>query len=290
MAKIAWIGLGVMGFPMAGHLATKSCHQITVYNRTPQKAENWVGKYKGRSAPSPLQAAQNADFIVCCVGNDDDLRDVTLGTKGAFAALKPGATFIDHTTSSASLARELFEQARKYDAHFFDAPVSGGEKGAQDGTLTVMCGGAETAFEPARKIIENFSTSCRLMGPAGAGQLTKMVNQITIAGLIQSLSEAIHFAESAGLDVAQVMDVISKGAAQSWQMENRWQTMSNREFDFGFAVDWMRKDLKICLDEAKRNGAQLPVAELVDSYYAQVQKKGGNRLDTSSLITRLKKP
>jgi len=290
MVKIAWIGLGVMGFPMAGHLATKSSHQITVYNRTAQKAKDWVAKYGGRPAPTPLQAAQEADFIFCCVGNDDDLRGVTLGPDGAFAALKKGATFIDHTTSSATLARELDEQAKKLGVHFFDAPVSGGEKGAQDGTLTVMCGGPETHFEPAKKIIENFAASCRLMGLSGAGQLTKMVNQITIAGLIQSLSEAIHFAESAGLDVAQVMDVISKGAAQSWQMENRWQTMSNREFDFGFAVDWMRKDLKICLDEARRNGAQLPVAELVDSYYAQVQKEGGNRLDTSSLITRLKKP
>jgi len=289
MAKIAWIGLGVMGFSMAGHLATKSNHQITVYNRTMQKAENWVRQYGGRSAASPSQAAQDADFILCCVGNDDDLRAVTLGPAGAFTALKQGATFIDHTTSSATVARELDEQAHKHGAHFFDAPVSGGEKGAQNGTLTVMCGGPEAHFTPAKQLIANFATSCRLMGAAGAGQLTKMVNQITIAGLIQSLCEAIHFAESAGLDVAQVMDVISKGAAQSWQMDNRWQTITNREFDFGFAVDWMRKDLAICLDEAKRNGAQLPIAELVDGYYAQVQKDGGNRLDTSSLITRLDK-
>ncbi|MCF6199957.1 MAG: NAD(P)-dependent oxidoreductase [Hyphomicrobiaceae bacterium] len=289
MAKIAWIGLGVMGFPMAGHLATKPDHQITVYNRTAQKALDWVTKYGGSSARTPAQAAQDADFILCCVGNDEDLRAVTLGPEGAFAALKKRAIFIDHTTCSATLARELDEQAHKYGAHFFDAPVSGGEKGAQDGTLTVMCGGPEAHFKPAEKLIANFAASCRLMGPAGAGQLTKMVNQITIAGLIQSLSEAIHFAENAGLDVAQVMDVISKGAAQSWQMENRWQTMTNRQFDFGFAVDWMRKDLKICLDEAKRNGAQLPVAELVDRYYAELQKEGGNRLDTSSLITRLNK-
>ena len=287
MAKIAWIGLGVMGFPMAGHLAAKTSHSLQVYNRTEQKAQDFVAKHGGSHAPTPFLAAKDADYIFCCVGNDDDLREVTLGPDGAFGALKPEALFIDHTTSSATIARELFEQASKRDAHFLDAPVSGGEKGALDGTLTVMCGGAEAQFVKARDIIANFSAACRLMGPSGAGQLTKMVNQISIAGLIQSLSEAVHFAEQADLDVAQVMEVISKGAAQSWQMENRWQSMTNRQFDFGFAVDWMRKDLAICLSEAKRNGAQLPVAGLVDQFYAELQQTGGNRLDTSSLINRL---
>lgn len=287
MAKIAWIGLGVMGFPMAGHMATKSSHQLTVYNRTPQKSQDWVGKYDGSSATSPLQVAEDADFIFCCVGNDADLREVTLGPNGAFQALKPGAVFIDHTTSSATIARELGREAQDRGAHFFDAPVSGGEKGAQDGTLTVMVGGPEQHFTQVNELINHFAGTCRLMGPIGAGQLTKMVNQIAIAGLVQSLSEAVHFAENADLEVADVMAVITKGAAQSWQMENRWQTMSNREFDFGFAVDWMRKDLAICLDEARRNGAQLPVAALVDQFYAEVQQNGGHRMDTSSLITRL---
>ena len=292
MVKIAWIGLGVMGFPMAGHLAEKSSHQLCVYNRTTQKATSWVEQYRGNHAPTPLQAAKDADFVFCCVGDDEDLRQVTLGPAGAFASLKPGAIFIDHTTSSAILARELAKEAERRDACFFDAPVSGGEAGAQNGQLTVMVGGPEEQFTRIRPLIDHYAKSCRLMGVAGSGQLTKMVNQITIAGLLQSLAEAIHFAEKADLDVAAVMDVISKGAAQSWQMDNRWQSMSNRAFDFGFAVDWMRKDLAICLDEARRNGARLPVAALVDQFYADIQQKGGNRLDTSSLINRLstKKP
>jgi 3-hydroxyisobutyrate dehydrogenase len=287
MAKIAWIGLGVMGYPMAGHIAAKSSHELTVYNRTAKKADDWVSQFGGTSTPTPLQVAEDADFLFCCVGNDEDLREVTLGPNGAFQAIKPGAIFIDHTTSSAIIAKELHQEALDRGAYFFDAPVSGGQKGAEDGTLTVMAGGPEQYYSQAEEIIKYFSGSCRLMGPVGSGQLTKMVNQIAIAGLVQALSEAVHFAENAGLDVAEVMGVISKGAAQSWQMENRWQTMANREFDFGFAVDWMRKDLSICLDEARRNGAQLPVAALVDQFYAEIQQKGGNRLDTSSLLTRL---
>ncbi len=287
MTKIAWIGLGVMGFPMAGHIASKSDHHLTVYNRTPQKATDWVAEYGGSSATTPLQVAEDADYIFCCVGNDHDLREVTLGPNGAFQTLKPGAVFVDHTTSSATIARELSVEAMDRGAVFFDAPVSGGQKGAQDGALTVMVGGPEQHYTKTREIIDYYAASCRLMGAVGSGQLTKMVNQIAIAGLVQSLSEAVHFAENAGLDVAEVMAVITKGAAQSWQMENRWQTMANREFDFGFAVDWMRKDLGICLDEARSNGAQLPVAALVDQFYAEIQQKGGSRLDTSSLLTRL---
>ncbi len=287
MSKIAWIGLGVMGYPMAGHIATKTDHELCVYNRTSQKATDWVNAHGGSFAATPLQVAEEADYVFCCVGNDTDLREVTLGPNGAFQALKPGAVFIDHTTSSATIARELGLAAQDRGALFFDAPVSGGQKGAEDGILTVMVGGPESHFSQIKDIIDSFSRSCRLMGPTGSGQLTKMVNQIAIAGLVQSLSEAIHFAENAGLDVAEVMSVITKGAAQSWQMENRWKTMKNREFDFGFAVDWMRKDLGICLDEARSNGAQLPVAALVDQFYAEIQQKGGNRLDTSSLLTRL---
>ena len=287
MAKIAWIGLGVMGFHMAGHLASKSDHQITVYNRTAQKSLDWVTKFGGSHAPTPLQAAEDKDFIFCCVGNDRDLREVTLGPNGAFSSLKPGAIFIDHTSSSATIARELDAQAQDKGAYFLDAPVSGGEKGAQDGILTVMTGGQENSFAQAKPLIDCFAANCKLMGPAGAGQLTKMVNQIAIAGLVQALAEAVHFAENAELDVAEVMSVITKGAAQSWQMENRWETMKDRKFDYGFAVDWMRKDLANCLDEARRNGAQLPVAALVDQFYGEIQQKGGNRLDTSSLLTRL---
>ena len=286
MKNIAWIGLGVMGFPMAGHIATKTSCSIRVYNRTRARAEKWVGVHGGSLAVTPLQVAEDADIILCCVGNDEDLHEVTLGPNGAFASLKPGALFIDHTTSSATIARQLDMEARDRGAVFFDAPVSGGEKGAQDGTLSVMAGGPEEQFAMARKIIDNYAVSCRLMGAAGTGQLTKMVNQIAIAGLVQSLSEAIHFAENAGLDISSVMAVITRGAAQSWQMENRWQTMVKREFDFGFAVDWMRKDLAICLEEARRNGSQLPVTALVDQFYGDIQRSGGNRLDTSSLITR----
>jgi len=287
MAKIAWIGLGVMGYHMAGHLATKSDHDLTVYNRTAQKSADWVARFGGSSATTPLQVAEEADFVFCCVGNDTDLREVTLGPNGAFSSLKPGAIFIDHTSSSATIARELDIEAQDKGAFFLDAPVSGGEKGAIDGALTVMTGGQEASFANAAPLIDCFAGNCRLMGPAGSGQLTKMVNQIAIAGLVQALAEAIHFAESAELDVAEVMSVITKGAAQSWQMENRWETMKDRQFDFGFAVDWMRKDLANCLDEARRNGAQLPVAALVDQFYGEVQQKGGNRLDTSSLLTRL---
>ncbi|MCP4934195.1 MAG: NAD(P)-dependent oxidoreductase [bacterium] len=287
MAKVAWIGLGVMGFHMAGHLASKSDHELTVYNRTAQKSLDWVAKFGGSHSPAPLQAAEEADFVFCCVGNDHDLREVTLGPNGAFSSLKPGAIFIDHTSSSATIARELEAQAQDKGAHFLDAPVSGGEKGAQDGILTVMTGGQEDSFVQAKPLIDYFAANCKLMGPAGAGQLTKMVNQIAIAGLVQALAEAVHFAENAGLDVAEVMSVITKGAAQSWQMENRWETMKDRKFDYGFAVDWMRKDLANCLDEARRNGAQLPVAALVDQFYGEIQQMGGNRLDTSSLLTLL---
>ena len=287
MAKIAWIGLGIMGFHMAGHIAKDASHQVRVYNRTGARADEWLSQFDGEKAGSPIEVAEGADFVLCCVGNNEDLREVTLGPVGAFQSLKPGAVFIDHTTSSADIARELASAAQDRGAVFFDAPVSGGEKGAQDGTLTVMVGGDERHFEAAGEIISLYARAFRLMGPAGSGQLTKMVNQIAIAGLIQSLSEAIHFAENAGLDIDEVIQVISAGAAQSWQMDNRWESMKQRQFDFGFAVDWMRKDLDICLDEARRNGAQLPVAALVDQFYAELQQKGGGRMDTSSLITRL---
>ncbi|HEX2842908.1 NAD(P)-dependent oxidoreductase [Hyphomicrobium sp.] len=291
MAKVAWIGLGVMGYPMAGHLLTRGSQTLAVYNRNPAKAEAWVSSYgAGERHATPASAAKNADFVFSCVGNDDDLRQVTLGAEGAFAAMKPGAVFIDHTTASADVARELHAEGTKRGISFIDAPVSGGQAGAEAGQLTVMCGGDEEAFRSAEPLIRCFAKAARLLGPAGAGQLTKMVNQIAIAGLVQSLSEAIAFAENAGLDVAAVIDTISKGAAQSWQMENRWKTMHERRFDFGFAVDWMRKDLGICLAEAKRNGSSLSVAELVDRYYGDVQANGGSRWDTSSLITRLPSP
>jgi len=288
MAKVAWIGLGVMGYPMAGHLLTKGGHDLSVYNRTAAKAEAWVEAYgTGRAGATPAAAVDDADFVFCCVGNDDDLRQVTVGPDGAFAAMRKGAIFIDHTTASADVARELAAEAAARGLSFIDAPVSGGQAGAEAGQLTVMCGGEEQAFETAEPVIRSFAKAVRLMGPAGSGQLAKMVNQIAIAGLLQGLSEAIAFAENAGLDVAAVIDTISKGAAQSWQMQNRWQTMHERRFDFGFAVDWMRKDLGICLAEAKRNGSAVPVTEIVDRYYADVQDKGGGRWDTSSLITRL---
>ena len=288
MAKVAWIGLGVMGYPMAGHLLTKSGHDVAVYNRTAAKAEAWVKGYgAGAAKATPGAAAEGADFVFSCVGNDDDLRKVTVGPDGAFATMRKGAIFIDHTTSSADVARELAAEAATRGLSFIDAPVSGGQAGAEAGQLTVMCGGDEQAFRTAEPVIRSFAKAVRRMGPAGSGQLAKMVNQIAIAGLLQGLSEAIAFAENAGLDVAAVIDTISKGAAQSWQMENRWQTMHERRFDFGFAVDWMRKDLGICLAEAKRNGSALPVTEIVDRFYGDVQDKGGNRWDTSSLITRL---
>jgi 3-hydroxyisobutyrate dehydrogenase len=287
MAKVAFIGLGVMGYPMAGYLKSRGGHEVTVYNRTGAKAEKWAGEHGGTHAATPAAAAEGADFIFACVGNDDDLRSVTTGPDGAFHGMKRGAIFIDNTTASAEVARELYAAAKEKGCGFLDAPVSGGQAGAEKGALTVMVGGDEDVYEAARPAIECFAKMVGHMGPAGAGQLTKMVNQICIAGLVQGLSEAIHFAKKADLDVAKVIDVISKGAAQSWQMENRWQTMRDDTFDFGFAVDWMRKDLGICLKTANETGARLPVTALVDQFYAEVQAMGGNRWDTSSLIARL---
>jgi 3-hydroxyisobutyrate dehydrogenase len=288
MAKVAWIGLGVMGYPMAGHILKKGGHELTVYNRTSAKAEKWVAEYgAGRAAPTPAAAADGADFVFCCVGNDDDLRTVTTGKDGAFAAVKKGAIFIDNTTASANVARELHAAATAAGFGFLDAPVSGGQAGAENGALTVMVGGEENIFERAKPVIDHYARMVNLIGPPGAGQLTKMVNQICIAGLVQGLAEALHMAQKAGLNIPSVMDTISKGAAQSWQMENRWKTMVDGKFDYGFAVDWMRKDLSICLDEARRNGASLPVTALVDQFYSEVQRMGGKRWDTSSLIARL---
>jgi 3-hydroxyisobutyrate dehydrogenase-like beta-hydroxyacid dehydrogenase len=288
MAKVAWIGLGVMGYPMAGHIRTKGGHELTVYNRNAAKAEAWAKEYGGKTAPTPAEAARDADFVFCCVGNDNDLREVTLGPKGAFNGVGKGAVFIDNTTASANIARELYAAAKARGFDSLDAPVSGGQAGAQNGVLTVMAGGDQAVFARAQPVIASYARMVNLIGPAGSGQLTKMVNQICIAGLVQALSEGIHFAQKSGLDLQKVMDTISKGAAQSWQMENRWKTMAEGKFDFGFAVDWMRKDLAICMEEARRNGAQLPVSAIVDGYYAEVQKMGGNRWDTSSLIARLK--
>ncbi len=287
MARVAFIGLGVMGFPMAGHLARKGDHDVAVFNRTSAKAAAWVETFGGASAPTPREAAADRDVVFACVGNDDDLRAITLGPDGAFAGMGEGTVFVDHTTASASVARELHETARASGIGFVDAPVSGGQAGAENGALTVMCGGDEGAYARAEPIIAAYAKSCRLMGPSGNGQLTKMVNQICIAGLVQGLSEGIHFAKRAGLDIEAVLAVISKGAAQSWQMENRGKTMTEGRFDFGFAVDWMRKDLSICLDQARQDGARLPVTALVDQFYAQVQAMGGRRWDTSSLIALL---
>ncbi len=289
MAKVAFLGLGVMGYPMAGHLKNKGGHDVTVYNRTAEKAEKWVGEHGGASAATPGEAAADKDFVFCCVGNDDDLRAVTLGRDGAFAAMKAGAVFIDNTTASAEVARDLAEAAGKAGFGFLDAPVSGGQAGAENGVLTVMVGGEQATFETARPVIESYAKMVGLMGPAGAGQLTKMINQICIAGLVQGLAEGIHFGKKAGLDVEKVVDVISKGAAGSWQMENRHETMNQGRYDFGFAVDWMRKDLGICLTEAERNGAKLPVTALVDQFYKDVQDMGGRRWDTSSLLARLER-
>jgi 3-hydroxyisobutyrate dehydrogenase len=286
--KVCFIGLGVMGSPMAGHLSNAG-YDVTVYNRTAEKAENWKQNYKGSSASTPADAARDADFIFACVGNDDDLREVTVGPGGAFESVKAGAVFVDNTTTSAIVAREMSAIAEEKGFSFLDAPVSGGQAGAENGKLTVMIGGNEAAFEKAVPAIESFAASVRLLGPSGFGQLTKMVNQVCIAGLVQALSEGIHFAKRAGLDVEKVMDVISKGAAQSWQMENRFATMMNNEFEFGFAVDWMRKDLGIAMNEAGKNGAMLPITEIVDGYYAEIQEMGGNRWDTSSLIALLEK-
>jgi 3-hydroxyisobutyrate dehydrogenase len=290
MAKVAFLGLGVMGYPMAGHLKTKGGHEVTVYNRTAAKAEQWVKEFGGgKVAKTPKEAAGAQDFVMCCVGNDNDLREVTLGANGAFAGMAKGAVFVDHTTASAEIARELSAAAKKGGFDFVDAPVSGGSSGAQNGVLTVMCGGDAGPYGRAEPVIAAYARMCRLIGPVGSGQLTKMVNQICIAGVVQGLSEAIHFAKRAGLDIEAVIQTIAKGAAQSWQMENRYKTMNEGKFDYGFAVDWMRKDLSICLAEARRNGASLPVSALVDQFYAEVQKMGGKRWDTSSLIARLER-
>lgn len=286
MAKVAFIGLGVMGYPMAGHLA-RAGHQVCVYNRTAAKAERWAGEFAGSHASTPRAAAQGAQWVMVCVGNDDDLRSVVLGTDGALAGMQPGATLIDHTTASADVARELAAQAAGLGLGFLDAPVSGGQAGAQNAALTIMLGGEPELYAGAEPILQAYARMTRLMGPVGSGQLTKMVNQICIGGLLQGLSEALHFAQCAGLDGLAAMEVIGKGAAQSWQLDNRHKSMLAGEFDFGFAVDWMRKDLSILLDEARRNGAQLPVTALVDQFYAEVQAKGGGRWDTSSLISRL---
>ena len=285
---VAFIGLGVMGYPMAGHLALAG-HHVTVYNRNPAKAKEWCAEFSGHaSAPTPREAALGADMVFCCVGNDDDLRAVMLGADGALAGTKAGALLIDHTTASANVARELFAAAKTKGVHFVDAPVSGGEAGAINGMLTVMCGGESAAFERAKPVGMAFSKAFTLMGESGAGQLTKMVNQVCIAGLVQGLSEGIAFGMKAGLNMEQVLEVIGKGAAQSWQMDNRGKTMVADKFDFGFAVDWMRKDLGLVMDEAKRNGARVPVTALVDQFYADVQAMGGKRFDTSSLIKRLR--
>ena len=289
MAKVAFLGLGVMGYPMAGHLRKKGGHEVTVYNRTAAKAEKWAAEFGGRTAPTPKAAAEGQDVVLCCVGNDNDLREVTLGAIGAYHGMKKGAVFIDHTTASAEIARELYGEAKKRGFGFIDAPVSGGQAGAENGVLTVMCGGDADAYARADPVIAAYARMCKLLGAAGSGQLTKMVNQICIAGIVEGLSEAIHFAKKAGLDVNAVIETISKGAAQSWQMENRYKTMMAGKFDFGFAVDWMRKDLAICLGEARKNGATLPVTALVDQFYAEVQRMGGRRWDTSSLIARLER-
>ncbi len=289
MAKVAFLGLGVMGYPMAGHLKNKGGHEVTVYNRTAAKAEKWVKQYGGKSAPTPKAAAQGQDFVMACVGNDNDLREVTLGPDGAFQAVGKGTVFVDHTTASAEIARELYAAAKKNGFDFIDAPVSGGQAGAENGVLTVMCGGEAAVFARAEKVIAAYARACNLIGDPGAGQLTKMVNQICIAGIVQGLAEALHFAKKSKLDIEKVIATISKGAAQSWQMENRYKTMAAGKYDYGFAVDWMRKDLSICLGEARKNGATLPVTALVDQFYAEVQQIGGKRWDTSSLLARLER-
>ncbi len=286
MAKVAFLGLGVMGFPMAGHLSTAG-HEVVVYNRTTTKAEQWIEKYNGGMARTPAKAASGAEVVFACVGNDDDLRAVVLGEDGAFSGMGEGAVFVDHTTTSANVARELHEKAQARGFSFIDAPVSGGQAGAENGVLTVMCGGAKNVFDEVAPIIDCYARSCELLGEVGSGQLAKMVNQICIAGLVQGLSEALNFAQKAGLDGEAVLNVISKGAAGSWQMENRGTTMLKDEYDFGFAVDWMRKDLGFCLEEGNRIGAALPVVSLVDQFYKDVQHMGGGRWDTSSLMRRL---
>jgi len=289
MAKVAFLGLGVMGYPMAGHLKTKGGHEVTVYNRTAAKAERWVAQFGGRSAKTPKEAAADQDFVLVCVGNDNDLREVVLGSNGAMHGVKRGAVLVDHTTASAELAREFHAEAKKRGFDFIDAPVSGGQAGAENGVLTVMCGGDPDPFGHAEKVIAAYARACTLIGASGSGQLAKMVNQICIAGTVQGLAEGLHFAKRAGLDIEKLIATISKGAAQSWQMENRYKTMVAGKFDFGFAVDWMRKDLAICFAEANRNGALLPMSALVDQFYAEVQRMGGKRWDTSSLIARLER-
>src|SRR5471032_1780949 len=289
MAKVAFLGLGVMGYPMAGHLKTKDGHDVTVYNRTAAKAEKWVAQFGGKFAATPKAAAEGQDFVMCCVGNDDDLREVTLRANGAFAGMGKGKIFVDHTTASAEIARELYAAAKKGGFEFVDAPVSSGQAGAENGALTVMCGGDDAPFASAEKVIAAYARACNLLGKSGSGQLAKMVNQICIAGVVQGLAEGLHFAKKSGLDIEKLIATISKGAAQSWQMENRYKTMTANKFDFGFAVDWMRKDLSICLAEARRNGANLPVSALVDQFYSEVEKMGGKRWDTSSLLARLER-
>jgi 3-hydroxyisobutyrate dehydrogenase len=289
MAKVAFLGLGVMGYPMAGHLKNKGGYDVTVYNRTAAKAEKWVKQYGGKSAPTPKAAAQGQDFVMACVGNDNDLSEVTLGPDGAFQAMGKGTIFVDHTTASAEIARELFAAAKKGGFDFIDGPVSGGQAGAENGVLTVMCGGEQAPFDRAAPVIAAYARACNLIGAPGAGQLCKMVNQICIAGLVQGLAEGLHFAKKANLDIEKVIATISKGAAQSWQMENRYKTMAAGKYDHGFAVDWMRKDLSICFGEARKTGATLPVAALVDQFYGEVQKMGGKRWDTSGLLARLER-
>ena len=286
--KVAFIGLGVMGYPMAGYIS-KAGHNVTVYNRTSSKADKWLSEYKGSKADTPAKAASGAEYIFTCVGNDNDLREVTFGENGIFKTIKKGSVYIDNTTASATIAREIYEYSKKNDFGFLDAPVSGGQAGAENGALTVMIGGDQKDFDKAKDKIDCYSKKMKLLGNAGSGQLAKMVNQICIAGLVQGLSEGINFGMKAGLNMEDVIEVISKGAAQSWQMENRYKTMIEDKFDFGFAVDWMRKDLKIAMDEAKNNGSLLPITELVDKYYGEVQGMGGNRWDTSSLIKRFRK-
>ena len=286
--NVAFIGLGVMGYPMAGYIS-KGGHNVTVFNRTKSKAEKWVNEYKGKMAETPAEAAKDAEYIFTCVGNDNDLREVTFGDNGVFKTIKKGSVYIDNTTASATIAREIYDHAKKNGFGSLDAPVSGGQAGAENGALTVMIGGDQVDFDKAKDKIDCYSKKMKLLGGAGNGQLAKMVNQICIAGLVQGLSEAINFGMKAGLNMEDVIEVISKGAAQSWQMENRYKTMIDDKFDFGFAVDWMRKDLKIAMDEAKNNGSLLPVTELVDKYYGEVQEMGGNRWDTSSLVKRFRK-
>ncbi len=290
MAKLAFLGLGVMGYPMAGHLQKKGGHEVTVYNRTGAKAQQWAREFGGKHAASPREAAKDCDFVMTCVGNDDDVRSVVYGDNGALAGMKRGAILVDHTTASAVLAKDLFAKAKERGVGFIDAPVSGGQAGAQNGQLGIMCGGQPADFNRAKPVLEVYAKMCALIGEPGAGQLTKMVNQIAIAGLVQGLAEALSFGKRAGLDIEKVISVISKGAAQSWQMENRWKQMNELKFDgFGFAVDWMRKDLGMCLEEAKRNGSRLPATALVDQFYAWVQARGGRRWDTSSLMHLLMK-